>query len=40
MDSHSCTGMSFGSVCLFFLKDKEQYHVLPLEMSAPPGKCS
>lgn len=40
MDSHSHTEKSFKHVCLFFLKDKEQDHVLPLEISAPPGRCT
>lgn len=38
MDSHSHTGTPFGHVRLFFLKDKEQHHVLPLEILAPPGR--
>lgn len=37
MDSHSLAEMSIGYVCLFSLKDKEQDHVQPLEMPAPPG---
>lgn len=37
MDSHSFAETSTGYGRLFFLKDKEQNHVLPLEILVPPG---
>lgn len=38
MDSHSYMKTPVKSVCLLSLNDKEQNHVQPLELHAPPGR--